>query len=66
MFIDNKVIASYDDDTTPYISGVTLDLTVKSLEKVADLLFTWINYKQMKGNEDECHVILSSQDNMKL
>ena len=29
MFIDNKGIASYDDDTTPYISGVTLDLTVK-------------------------------------
>ena len=43
---------------------MTLDSTVKSLEKIADLLFTWFNYNQMKGNEDKCHVILSSQDNV--
>ena len=64
MFTDNIDIASYADDTTPYVSGVTLDSTVKSLEKIADLLFTWFNYNQMKGNEDKCHVILSSQDNV--
>ena len=40
MLIDNIDITSYTDDTTPYVSGVTLDSTVKSLEKVADLLFT--------------------------
>ena len=33
MFKDNIDIASYADDTTPYVSGVTLDSTVKSLEK---------------------------------
>ena len=60
MFTDNIDIASYD--TTPYVSWVTLDSTAKSLEKVADILFTWFNYNQMKGNEDKCHVILSSQD----
>ena len=44
---------------------MTLDSTVKSLEKVADLLFTWFNYNQMKGNEDKfCHVILSSKGNV--
>ena len=62
MFTDNIDIASYADDTTPYVSWVTLDSTAKSLEKVADILFTWFNYNQMKGNEDKCHVILSSQD----
>ena len=50
MFTDKINIASYADDTTPYVSGVTLDLTVKSLEKIADLLFTWFSYNQMKGN----------------
>ena len=40
MLIDNIDITSYTDDTTPYVSGVILDSTVKSLEKVADLLFT--------------------------
>ena len=61
MFTDNKDRASYDDDATPYVSGVTLDSKVKSLEKVADLLFTWFNYNQMKGNKDKSHVILSSK-----
>ena len=64
IFTDNIDIASYADNTTPYVSGVTLDSTVKSLEKVADLLFIWFNYSQMKGNEDKCYVILSSQDNV--
>ena len=64
MFTDKIDIASYADDTTPYVSGVTLDLTVKSLEKIVDLLFTWFSYNQMKGNEDKCHVILSFQDNV--
>ena len=57
-------VASYADDTTPYLCGVTLDSTVKSLEKAADLSFTWFNYNQMKGNEDKCHVKLGSQDNV--
>ena len=64
MFTGSIDIASYTDDTTPYVCGVTLNSTVKSLEKIADLLFTWFNYNQMKGNEDKYHVILSSQGNV--
>ena len=41
-----------------------LDSTVKSLEKGADLLFTWFNYNQIKGNEDKSNVMLSSQDSV--
>ena len=40
MFTGSIDIASYTDDTTPYVCGVTLNSTVKSLEKIADLLFT--------------------------
>ena len=57
-------IASDVDDTTSYFTGVTLDSTIKSLEKIADLLFTWFNCNQMKGNEDKCHAIFGSQDNV--
>ena len=64
MFTDNIDIASYADDITPYVSGVISDSTVKSLEKIADLLFAWANYNQMKGNKDKCHAFLSSQDNV--
>ena len=43
---------------------MTLDSAAKSLEKIADLLFIWFNYNQMKGNKDKSHVILSSQGNV--
>ena len=43
---------------------MTLDSTLKSLEKIADFLFTWFNYNKMKGSEGKCHVLLSSQDNV--
>ena len=64
MFTNNIDITTYADDATRYVSGVILDSTVKSLVKAADLLFTWFNYSQMKRNEDKCHVMLSSQDNV--
>ena len=57
-------IASDVDDTTSYFTGVNLNSTVKLLEKIADLLFTWFNCNQMKGKEDKYHAILSSQDNV--
>ena len=41
MFTDNIDIASYADDTIPYVNEVTLNSTVKSFEKVTGLLFTW-------------------------
>ena len=33
LFTDNIDVASYADDTTPYVSVVTLDSTVESLKK---------------------------------
>ena len=48
----NIDIASYADDTTPHVSGETYNSTVKSLEKAADMLFTWFSYNQIKENED--------------
>ena len=63
MFTCNIDIASYADVTTLYVSGLTLDSTLKSLEKIADILFIWFNYNQMKWIEDKCHVILRSQGN---
>ena len=63
MFTDNIDTASNADATTPYISEVTLDSTVKPLEKEANLLFTWFDYNQMKRNENKCFLILSLRDN---
>ena len=35
MFTNNIDLVSYADDTTPYVTEVTLNSTVKSLEKAA-------------------------------
>ena len=37
MFTDDIDIASYADDTIPYVTEVTLNSTVKSIEKAAGL-----------------------------
>ena len=39
-FADNIGLASYADDTIPYVSGVTIDSIRKSLDQIEDLLFT--------------------------
>ena len=44
MFTNNIDIAIYANDAIPYVSGESLDSTVKSLEKAADMLFTLCNY----------------------
>ena len=41
MFTNDIDIASYADDTIPYVTEVTLNSAVKSLEKAAGLLLTW-------------------------
>ena len=41
-------MASYADDTTPYVTVNNLESVIKQLEQVAKLLFS---DNQMKGNE---------------
>ena len=54
-------VASYADDTTPCIYGENIE-PVKSLEKSTNLMFNWFKKNQMKGNEDKCHVLLSTDE----
>ena len=66
MFTNHINVTSYAADTTPYVSLETLDSTVKSLQKAADLLFTWFSYNLMKENYDKCHVMFSQQDSVRV
>ena len=63
LITDDFEMANYADDTTPYVCGK--DITViKSLENAAEIVFTWFKNNQMKGNEDKCHVVLSTHEDM--
>ena len=55
-------MASYADDTTPYVTGDNLESGIKQLEQAAKLLFLWFSDNQMKGNEEKCHFLTSTKE----
>ena len=48
-------MTSYADDTTPYVYGENISLTIEPLEKASDLLFQWFSDNHMKNNEAKYH-----------
>ena len=57
-------MASYADDTKPYVYGKSIGLTTEFLEKASDLLFQWFSDNYMKANEDTFDVLLPTNENM--
>ena len=48
--------------TALYVTGDNLESVIKQLEQAAKLLFQWFSDNQMKGNEDKCHVLISTKE----
>ena len=55
-------MARYADDATPYVTRDNVESVIKQLEQVAKLLLQWFSNKQMKGNKDKCHVLISTKE----
>ena len=53
-------MARYSDDRTHYVTGNDLESVTKQFEQAAKLLFQWFSDNQMTGNEDKCHVLIST------
>ena len=53
-------IASYADDSTPFIVENNIDNIIASLEQVSDALFNWFKNNRLKNNVDKCHVLVST------
>ena len=51
-------IASYADDSTPFIVENNVDNVIASLEQVSDALFNWFKNNRLKIIVDECHVLV--------
>ena len=56
--------ASYADDNTPYISADTVDEIIKRPKTATVKLFKWFADKQMKANQDKCHLVISKNENV--
>ena len=50
LFLDDSNIATYADDTTPYICNNNLELVIAKLEEDSSLLIKWINNNHVKAN----------------
>ena len=59
-------IANYADDNTPYTSSNDVNGLVKSLEEASKKLFKWFNDNLMKSNPDKCHLLVSTNGNVKI
>ena len=53
-------IASYADDSTPFIVENNIDNAIAFLEQVSDALFNWFKNNRLKNNVDKCHVLVGT------
>ena len=63
--LNNKEIADYADDTTPYAVSDNRDL-MSSLEKPLEDLLKWIDDNLIKSNPNKCHLLVSSCEKIKI
>ena len=53
-------IASYSDDSTPFIVENNIENVFASLEQVSDALSNWFKNNHLKSNVNKCHVLVST------
>ena len=63
LFFENKDIASYADENTPYTDKDNMYQVIIELEENSKVLIDWINDNYMKANPDKFHILLSSSQN---
>ena len=57
--MDDYDIASYADDTTPFVVSASFEEVKTKLESISLKFFEWLSNNQMKGNAEKCHLILN-------
>ena len=55
----DKDIASYSDDSTPFIVENNVDV-IASFKQGSDALFNWFKNNRLKNNVDKCHGLVST------
>ena len=53
-------VASYADDSTPFIVQNNIDNVIASLEQVSDALFNWFKKIRLKNNVDKRDVLVNT------
>ena len=66
LFIKNKDLASYADDTTLYETGENSAYIIDNVDVLRDTLLNWFNGNSMKANPGKYHLLLSGKDSSKV
>ena len=66
LFIKNKDIVSYVDDTTPYKTGGNSAYVIHNLEVLGKTLLNWFKDNSMKANPCKYHLLLFGNDSSKI
>ena len=59
-------IANYADDSTPYTTSNDIETLLDILQKNTVKLMQWFTENYMKSNNDKCHLIVSSPDDVSI
>ena len=63
-FTPDIQIANYADDTTPYTVSDDVNTLLDILQKNTEILMQWFNENYMKSNNDKCHLLITSSDDV--
>ena len=63
-FLEVVAVASYPDDTTPYIANKASGLVIKEIEHYSEVLFKWFDFNYMKINSGKSHKLFSGNGNV--
>ena len=66
LFIKNKDLVSYADDTTPYETEVNSAYIIRNLEVLGNTLLNWFKDYSMKANPGKYHLFLSGNNSSKI
>ena len=62
FLVESIGIASYGDDTTPYVCVENIDQVTEKLEVQANEIFQWFNENAMKTNATKCPFLISTDE----
>ena len=65
-FTTDVNIANYADDSTPYTTSNDIETLLDILQKNTEILMQWFNENYMKSNNDKCHLVISSPDEVSI
>ena len=66
FFIDKTKLANYADDNTVYSKEENITKLLHLLETETSVVLNWFRIKEMKANDDKCHLIVANKEDISL